>query len=143
MRIDTKSQVRNLIAGIKITQFGEVKDKIMATTYLRTDYDGCVSLYKILIDNSKKVSPPELDVSGVESCNHKGGGQKKRKGRSGGAVEYFLLFLEEVAVPGASGADFMTSTSAYTCFTNSYVVPLLLDLTFLSAGLFPLAFLLL
>ena len=46
----------------------------MATTSLRTDYDGCVSLYKTLIDQIKKVSHPELNISGVESSNHKGGG---------------------------------------------------------------------
>ena len=61
----------------------------MATASFRTDYDGCVSLYKIFIDHIKKVSPPELNISGVESSNHKGGGQMKRKGGSagGGSVE--------------------------------------------------------
>ena len=87
MGIDNRSQFRHLIEGIKISQFDAVKAQIMATASLRTDYNGCISLYRILIDKSKKVSPPELDISGVESCNHKGGGQKKRKGRSGGAVE--------------------------------------------------------
>ena len=61
----------------------------MATASLRTDYDECVSLYKPFIDHSKKVSPPELNVSGVKSSHHKEGGQKKRKGGSGGAVECF------------------------------------------------------
>ena len=30
----------------------------------------------------------------------------------------FLLMVEGVAVPGVSGADFMTSTSADICFTR-------------------------
>ena len=46
----------------------------MATAYLRTYYDGCVSLYKAFINQSKKASPPELNISRVESSNHKGGG---------------------------------------------------------------------
>ena len=40
----------------------------------RADYYGCVSLYKTFIDQSKGVSPPELNISGVQSSNHKGGG---------------------------------------------------------------------
>ena len=59
----------------------------MATASLRTDYDGYVSLYKKFIDQSKKVSPTDMNISGVESYNHRGGGQNKRKGGSGGAVE--------------------------------------------------------
>ena len=94
MRIDTRSQVRNLIAGIKITQFGEVKDKIMATTYLRTDYDGCVSFYKTFIDHIKKVSSSEVNISGVDSSNQKVGGQKKLKGGSVGAVEDVYYYSE-------------------------------------------------
>ena len=72
--IDPRSQVRNLIQGIRITEFDVVKAQIMVTDSLITDYDGCVSLYKTFIDQSKKVSPPELNISGVESSKHKGGG---------------------------------------------------------------------
>ena len=89
------SQVRHLIQGIKITELDAVKAQIMATASLRTDYDGCVSLYKIFIDKSKKVFPPELNVSGVEKSNHKGGGQKKFKGVSGGAVEAVYYYNDE------------------------------------------------
>ena len=64
--IDPRSQVRNLIEGIKITQFDAVKAQIMATASLRTDYNRCVSLYNTFINQSKKVSPPELNISGVE-----------------------------------------------------------------------------
>ena len=39
------------------------------------------------MDQRKKVSPPELNISGIESPNHKYGGQKKNKGDSRGAVE--------------------------------------------------------
>ena len=87
MGIYTSSQVIHLIEGIKITQFNAVKAQIMATASLITDYDGCASLYNTFMNQSKKVSPPELNISGVESSNHKGGGQKKHKGVSGGAVE--------------------------------------------------------
>ena len=77
MRIDTRSQVRHFNQGIRIAEFDAVKDQIMATASFRIYYNGCVSLYKTLINKSKKVSPPELNMSGVESYNHKGGGQKK------------------------------------------------------------------
>ena len=59
----------------------------MATASLITDYYGCVSLYKTFINQSKKVSIPELNVSGVESSNHKGGGKNKCNGGSGGSVK--------------------------------------------------------
>ena len=86
MGIDPRSQVRHFIEGINITQFDAVKAQTMATASLRTDYDGCVSLCKTFIDQRKKVSPPDLNIYGVESSNHKGGGQKNFKGGSGGAV---------------------------------------------------------
>ena len=60
----------------------------MATASLRTDYYGCVYLYKTFADQSKKVSPPELNISGVGSYNHKVRDEKKkRKGGSRGASE--------------------------------------------------------
>ena len=59
----------------------------MATASLRIDYGGCVSLYKTFKDRSKKVSLPELNISVVESSNHKGRVQKKLKVVSGRAVE--------------------------------------------------------
>ena len=86
VRIIPRSQVRHFIEGIKITQFDAFKAEIMATASLRTDYDGCVSLYKTFINHSKKASPSDLNISGERSSNHKGGGQNKRKGGSGGAV---------------------------------------------------------
>ena len=64
----------------------------METASLRTDYNGYLYLYKIFIDKSKKVSTPDLNISGVESSNQKGGGQKKRKGGSEGAVEDVYYF---------------------------------------------------
>ena len=95
MGIDTRSQVRHLNQGIKITEFDAVKAQIMATASLITDYYGRVSLYKTFIDKSKKVSPHGLNISGVESSNKKGGGHKKRKGGSGGAVEDVYYSKEE------------------------------------------------
>ena len=85
--IDPRSQVRHLIEGIKITQFDAVKAQIIATDSLRTDYNRYVSFYNEFIDQIKKVYPPEVNISGVDSYDHKGGGQKKRNGSSGGAVE--------------------------------------------------------
>ena len=69
--IDPRSQVRHLIQGIKITEFDAVKAQIMATSSLRTDYNGCISLYKTFINQIKQVSPPELNILGVESSNYK------------------------------------------------------------------------
>ena len=87
VEIDPRSQVRYFIEGNKITQFHAVKFHIIDTASLRIDYDGCVSLYKTFIDQRNKVCPPALNISGVDSSNHKLEGQKKRKGGSGGAVE--------------------------------------------------------
>ena len=72
--IDPSYQVRNLNEDIKITQFDVVKAQILAAASLRIDYDGCASLYKIFIDQIKKLSPLKLNISGVDSSNHKGGG---------------------------------------------------------------------
>ena len=72
---------------IKITDIDAVRDQIMATDFLRTYYNGCVSLLKTFVGKSKKVSPHELNISEVELYKHKEGVQKKLKGGSGGAVE--------------------------------------------------------
>ena len=93
--IDTRPQTRHLIEGITITQFDAVKAYIMATAYLRNYYAGFVSLFKTLIDQSKKVSPTELNISGVESSNHKWGRQKKKNGGSGGDVDDVYYSKEE------------------------------------------------
>ena len=66
VEIYPRSQVRYLIEDIKITEFYAVKSHIMETASLRTDYDGCVSLYKTLISQRKKASPPEMNISGVD-----------------------------------------------------------------------------
>ena len=92
--IDTRYQIRHSIEGIKITQFDAAKAQIMAATSLITDYDECVSFYKTFIDQSNNFSPPELNISGVESYNHKGGGQKKRKCGIGGAVKDVYYYDE-------------------------------------------------
>ena len=86
MGVDTRYQVRHLIEVININEIEAVKAHIMETASLRTYYNGCVYLYNTFINHSKKASPPELNISGVESSNHKVG-QKKLKGSSGGAVE--------------------------------------------------------
>ena len=52
-------------------------------------------MYKILINKSKKVSPPELNISGVDSSNHKGGVKKKHKGGSVGDIEDVYYSKEE------------------------------------------------
>ena len=95
MRIDPRYQVRHFIKGINITQFDAVKSQIMATASLRTDYDGCISVYKTFINQRYNVSPPEMNILGVESYNHKVGEQKKLNVGSGGAVEDMYYFKEE------------------------------------------------
>ena len=67
----------------------------MATASLMTDYYECVSLYNTFINKIKKVSPNDQNISGVESFNHKGGGQKKCKGGSGGAMDDVYYSKEE------------------------------------------------
>ena len=71
MRIDTRYQVINVIEGIKITELDTVKAHIMETASLRNDYNVCVSLNKKFINQNKKASTIELNISGVESSNHK------------------------------------------------------------------------
>ena len=66
MGINPRYKVRHLIQGIKITKFDTVKDLIMATASLWTDYDGFVSLYKKFNNKRKKVSPTELNILGVD-----------------------------------------------------------------------------
>ena len=84
-----------MIQGIKITEFDTVYAQIMETASVRNDYDGYVSLYKALIDQSKNISPPELNILGVVSSIHKGGGQNKRKCGSGGAAKDVYYYKEE------------------------------------------------
>ena len=74
MDIDPRSQGRHFIEGIKITQFDAFKAQIMSTASIITDYGGCVSLYNKFTDQSMKVSPSKLIISGVESSDHKRGG---------------------------------------------------------------------
>ena len=78
MGIDPRSQVRHLIQGIKITELDAVQDQIMETASFRTDCDGCISVYKTFIVQRNNISSPDLNISGLESSNHKEGGQKKR-----------------------------------------------------------------
>ena len=54
MGINTRSLVRHLIEGINITEIDTVKAHIMTDASLRTDYDGCVSLYNTFINQIKK-----------------------------------------------------------------------------------------
>ena len=93
--INPRYQVRHLIQGINIPELDSVKAQIMMTVLLSTDYYGCVSMYRKFINQSNKVYPPELSISAVESSNHKGGGYKKRKGDSGGAVKDAYYSKEE------------------------------------------------
>ena len=71
MGICPRYQVRHLIQGIKITELDAVNTQIMATASFITDYDGCVYLYRKFIYQINKVSPPEINISRVESSNHK------------------------------------------------------------------------
>ena len=52
-------------------------------------------MYKAFINQSKNVSPPELNILGAESFNHTGGGQNKCKGVIGGSVEDVYYSKEE------------------------------------------------
>ena len=113
MGINTGSQVRHFIEGINITSFESVKANIMETASLRTDCGVCVSSYKTFTDQIKKYSPPELNISGVESSNHKRVVYKKRNGGSGGAVEDVYYSKEEYeALSSYQGAEFYKKKQA-------------------------------
>ena len=77
--IDARSQVRRLNDGIRVKELDTVKATILATPNLRTDLEGCITLYRDFIAQSKTLSN-SLNVSTVKTS---GGGGDKGSGKGG------------------------------------------------------------
>ena len=75
--IDERSKVRYLIDGIKTNAFDSVKAQIFSTAALRTDFEGCVTLYKDFISQSTK-EPTSSNISEV-STDRRGGNSNGQK----------------------------------------------------------------
>jgi len=77
--IDERSKVRHLTDGIKNTALDSVKNTILASATLRSDFTGCVALFKDFIHQSSTQSDTQsLQISQVET------GKKKKKSTRGG-----------------------------------------------------------
>ena len=77
--IDERSKVRHLTDGIKSTALDSVKNTILASATLRSDFTGCVALFKDFIHQSSTQSDTQsLQISRVET------GKKKKKSTRGG-----------------------------------------------------------
>ncbi|KAI2512366.1 hypothetical protein MHU86_2028 [Fragilaria crotonensis] len=71
--IDPRSKVRYLLDGIKTDKFDAVKTRIMSEERLRSDFDGCVTLYQDYIrQTSKTKSNPTVNISAMKT-----GGKRK------------------------------------------------------------------
>ena len=74
--IDDRSKVRYLNDGIKTTKLDTIKAAILASTNRRSDFDGCVTLYKDFITQSG--DHPDLKIAGLstdDGSNKDGGGR--------------------------------------------------------------------
>ena len=57
--IDDRSKVRHLLKGIKSCKLDAVKTAILASSNLRSDFSGCVTLYKDYMTQMRGVSEGE------------------------------------------------------------------------------------
>ena len=66
--IDNHSKVRHLQEGIKTTALDSVKNKILASATLRSDFTACVSLYQDFIHQASTASNNQsLLIASVET----------------------------------------------------------------------------
>lgn len=75
--IDPRSKVRYLLDGIKTDKLDSVKTRIMSDATLRSDFDGCVTLYQDFIKQTaskSKGNPNNVNISEVQVHN---GGKRK------------------------------------------------------------------
>ena len=80
--IDDRSKVRHLMEGISTATLDSVKNTILASTTLRSDFTACVGLYQDFITQSSIASTNEtLLVAGLESEDNPG---KRKRGAGGG-----------------------------------------------------------
>ena len=82
--IDDRSKVRHLLKGIKSTKLDSVKTAILASDVLRSDFNGCVALYKDFMTQNEGISGNEFNISGLKTGDGAGPGKgrgklKKRK----------------------------------------------------------------
>ena len=91
--IDERSKVRHLMAGIKTKDLDSVKTQIMASATLRSDFQGCVTLYKDFIAQNKSTMNPSLTISAVLTGKrkHKGGEDRDIEDRYYTNKEYAKL----------------------------------------------------
>ena len=71
--IDERSKVRHLVDGIKTTSLDSVKTRIMSEATLRSNFAGCVSLFKDFLKQAGNENP-EMQIAAAHS-----GEQIKRK----------------------------------------------------------------
>ena len=85
--IDDSSKVRHLLKGIKSCKLDAVKTAILASSNLRSDFSGCVTLYKDYMTQMRGVSQGEqrqiagFEVEGEEEVPGGGGSGKGGKGK--------------------------------------------------------------
>ena len=68
--IDARSKVRHLLGGVKTFELDSAKTQIMASTDLRSDFDGCASLYKDYIStraSNSNAGEREARIAKVET----------------------------------------------------------------------------
>ena len=78
--IDPRSKVRYLLDGIKTDKFDSVKTRIMSDSTLRSDFDGCVTLYQDFIKQTAsktKGNPNNVNISEIKVHNNSG---KRKRG---------------------------------------------------------------
>jgi hypothetical protein len=77
-RLDDRTKVRHLINGIRTKELDAAKGQVWASATLRSDFDGCVDLFKTFLEQQSASTATNLNVS---STNTRGG--RGRGGRGG------------------------------------------------------------
>ena len=83
--IDDRSKVRHLLKGIKSLKMDSVKTAILASSTLRSDFNGCVTLYKdFMVQNEGITGGDGRNISAFNEEGGGGGGGGRGRGRGGG-----------------------------------------------------------
>ena len=101
--IDERSRVRHLLAGIKTTELDTIKSTIMASPQYRSDFSGCVTLFKDFIAQRKssKDAGLEMNISATGTSkkhvrfSDEQGGSKKVEDRYYKYEEYAKLSKDQ------------------------------------------------
>ena len=67
--IDKRSKVRHLLKGIKAFKIDNVKTAILASDTLRSDFGGCVTLYKDYMTQQEGLSVSVSDRRNISGLN--------------------------------------------------------------------------